>query len=140
MEQHGVDVQFNRQQNIFVVGIDKDDRGVRQQFGVLFRDYTYQRILGGGRVKRKLCQRQHTTTVDYVKRSGCGGHVERGNNARRVVFHIDIDWNTDGGAIDDGSLTNQSTSPTYISGLSSNIKLLFHDYALLHASVVAGYY
>jgi hypothetical protein len=28
MEQHGVDVQFNRQQNIFVVGIDKDDRGV----------------------------------------------------------------------------------------------------------------
>jgi hypothetical protein len=51
MEQHGVDVQFNRQQNIFVVGIDKDDRGV-EQFGVLFRDYTYQRILGGGRVKR----------------------------------------------------------------------------------------
>jgi hypothetical protein len=91
-------------------------------------------------VSSGLCQRQHTTTVDYVKRSGCGGHVERGNNARRVVFHIDIDWNTDGGAIDDGSLTNQSTSPTYISGLSSNIKLLFHDYALLHASVVAGYY
>jgi hypothetical protein len=51
MEQHGVDVQFNRQQNIFVVRID-NDRGVEQQFGVLFRDYTYQRILGGGRVKR----------------------------------------------------------------------------------------
>jgi hypothetical protein len=42
----------SRQQNIFVVRIDKDDRGVEQQFGVLFRDYTYQRILGGGRVKR----------------------------------------------------------------------------------------
>jgi hypothetical protein len=71
---------------IFVVGIDKDDRGVGQQFGVLFRDYTYQRILGGGRVKRDCVKDNILLPVDYVKRSGCGGHVERGNNARRVVF------------------------------------------------------
>jgi hypothetical protein len=47
---------------IFVVGIDKDDRGVGQQFGVLFRDYTYQRILGGGRVKREIVSK---TTYYY---------------------------------------------------------------------------
>jgi hypothetical protein len=42
-----------------------------------------------------------------------------------LYSHIDIDWNTDGEAIDvSGSLTNQSTSPTYISGLSSNISII----------------
>jgi hypothetical protein len=40
---------------IYCREVDKDDRGVGQ-FGVLFRDYTYQRILGGGRVGG-LCQR-----------------------------------------------------------------------------------
>jgi hypothetical protein len=47
-------------------------------------------------------------------------------------LYSDIDWNTDGEAIDvSGSLTNQSTSPTYISGLSSNINYYF-TITLLH--------
>jgi hypothetical protein len=84
MEQHGVDVQFNRQQNIFVVGIDKDDRGVNSNSAYYFViiPINASSVVG---VSSEIVS-NILLPVDYVKRSGCGGHVERGNNARRVVF------------------------------------------------------
>jgi hypothetical protein len=57
-------------------------------------------------------------------------------------LYSDIDWNTDGEAIDvSGSLTNQSTSPTYISGLSSNISIIISRlryYTLPSSLVITG--
>lgn len=59
-----------------------------------------------------------------------------------VYSHVNIEWNTNGEIIDlSGSLTNRTTSPNYISGLSSNIKYYFTItpyYTLPSSLVITG--